>query len=165
MEQNMVESKAISDITPDQIQKKVVLRATVARVWRALTRLEEFGTWFGANLTGEMLPGSTIRGPITHPGFTHFTMEMVVERVEPERVFAFRWHPYSVEPGVDYSGEPTTLVPCEPSSVPEGTSLTVTESGFSHIPAGRRPLAFRMNDKGWGMQIENIARHLAAAGE
>lgn len=161
MEQNQIESKETTKTSTDCIQKKTLLRAPRARVWRALTRTEEFGTWFGARLTGQFLPGSTIRGPITIPGYEHLTMEVTVERVEPERLLSFRWHPFAIDPAVDYSSEPTTLVTFELTEIPEGTSLSVTESGFDQIPAGRRALAFRMNDQGWGAQMENIARYLA----
>ena len=163
MNQNPIESKESTGASTDRIQKKTLLRAPRARVWRALTQAEEFGAWFGAKLTGQFLPGSTIRGSITHPGYEHLTMEVTIERVEPERLLSFRWHPYAIDPAVDYASEPRTLVTFELTEAPEGTSLTVTESGFDQIPAGRRALAFRMNDEGWGAQMENIARHLAEA--
>jgi uncharacterized protein YndB with AHSA1/START domain len=161
MEQNTHAPKENTEASTDRIQKKMLLRAPRARVWRALTQAAEFGTWFCAKLSGELVPGSTVRGPITLPGYEHLTMELTVERMEPERLFSFRWHPYAVDPAVDYSSEPTTLVTFELTETPEGTSLTVTESGFDKIPAGRRTLAFRMNDEGWGAQLENIARYLA----
>lgn len=160
MDQHPLESKAQTESTLDRIQKRTVVRASPTRVWRALTQTEEFGTWFGAKLTGQFVPGSTVRGPISHKGYEHVTIEIQVERMDPERLLAFRWHPFAVDPAVDYASEPTTLVTFELAAHPEGTSLVVTESGFSQIPAGRRSLAFRMNDQGWGKQIENIARHL-----
>lgn len=163
MEQSSLESREITGASTDRIQKKTLLRAPRARVWRALTRAEEFGTWFGARLTGQFLPGSTIRGSITTPGYEHLTMEVTIERVEPERLLSFRWHPYAIDPAVDYASEPSTLVTFELTETPEGTSLTVTESGFDQIPAGRRALAFRMNDGGWAAQMENVARYLAEA--
>ena len=161
MEQNTLESKKNTETSTDRIQKKTLLRAPRARVWRALTRAEEFGAWFGAKLTGQFVPGSTVRGSITHPGYEHLTMEVTIERVEPERLLSFRWHPYAIDPAVDYTSEPSTLVTFELTETPEGTSLTVTEAGFDQIPAGRRALAFRMNDQGWEGQMENIARYLA----
>ena len=99
-------------------------------------------------------------GPITTPGYEHFTLTMQIERVEPERVFAYRWHPYAIEPGVDYSKEPTTLVEFRLDDAAEGTRLTVVESGFDQLPAARRDLAFRMNEGGWAAQIKNIDRHV-----
>src|SRR5215212_9126496 len=110
MEQNPLESKEITAISTDRIQKKTLLRAPRARVWRALTQAEEFGAWFGAKLAGQFVPGSSIRGPITTPGYEHLTMEITVERVEPERLLSFRWHPYAIDPAVDYASEPSTLV-------------------------------------------------------
>jgi uncharacterized protein YndB with AHSA1/START domain len=146
---------------PD-IEKKIVLRATRARVWRALTRAEEFGAWFGAKLSGSFSPGETVRGKITTPGYDHLTMELDVERVEPERLLAFRWHPYAIDADVDYSAEPKTLVTFTLADSPDGgTALTVTETGFDALPANRRSLARDMNDGGWAAQVENIAKHVA----
>ena len=107
-------------------------------------------------------PGAKLRGPITSPGYEHVTFEATVETVEPEQRFSFRWHPYAIEHGVDYSSEPTTLVVFTLEEVEGGTLLTVVESGFDKIPASRRAKAFEMNAEGWAIQMENIKRHLAA---
>jgi uncharacterized protein YndB with AHSA1/START domain len=144
----------------DRIEKTLVLRAPKGRVWRAITTPEEFGTWFKAKLGGMFVVGRTTTGQITHPGYEHLTMEMHVERIEPEDFFSYRWHPYAIDPKVDYSSEPTTLVEFRLEEVPGGTMLTIVESGFDKIPAERRNEAFRMNDKGWAGQIENIRRHV-----
>jgi len=148
--------------SPDRIEKSIVLRAARARVWRALTDAQEFGTWFRVKLEGPFSEGATVRGRITHPGYEHLTMEMQVERIEPERLFSYRWHPYAISPAVDYSAEPTTLVEFRLDDVPGGTRLTVVESGFERLPSGRRAEAFRMNEGGWAEQMGNIERHVAA---
>ncbi|PYQ17391.1 MAG: vanillate O-demethylase oxidoreductase VanB [Acidobacteria bacterium] len=146
----------------DRIEKKIVLRAPRARVWRALADAEQFGAWFGVDLKGASFrPGSRVRGRITAPGYEHLSLEVVVERMEPERRLSWRWHPYAVDPKVDYSSEPTTLVEFELQDAPEGTLLTVVESGFDRIPAARRAEAWRMNDQGWSAQMQNIERHVA----
>jgi uncharacterized protein YndB with AHSA1/START domain len=144
----------------DRIEKKVRLRATRARVWRALTNAAEFGTWFRVALEGAFAVGKTTKGKILHPGYEHLTMAVPVERMEAEKVFSFRWHPYAVDPEVDYSSEPTTLVEFRLEAVADGTLLTVTESGFDRIPAARRDEAFRMNSDGWAIQMENIRGHV-----
>lgn len=149
-------------MSTDRIEKSVVLRAPRSRVWRALSDAEEFGTWFGVKLEGDFTPGAHVRGRITHPGYEHVTMEVTVERVDPEHLFSYRWHPYAVEPDVDYSAEPTTLVEFRLEEVSGGTRLTVIESGFDRIPPSRRAQAFRMNEQGWAEQIKNIERHVAA---
>jgi uncharacterized protein YndB with AHSA1/START domain len=145
----------------DRIEKKVVLRASRSRVWRAITTAKEFGAWFRVNLEGEFAEGATIRGRITHPGYEHLTMEMLIERIEPERYFSYRWHPYAIDPAVDYSAEPTTLVEFTLQETEGGTALTIVESGFDRIPLDRRAEAFRMNDQGWAGQINNIARYVS----
>jgi uncharacterized protein YndB with AHSA1/START domain len=146
----------------DRIEKRIELNATPARVWRALTDHREFGQWFRVKLEGPFQPGKSTRGRITYPGYEHLVMEIVVERIEPGRLFSFRWHPYAVDPKVDYSKEPMTLVEfrLEKTAGGGGTLLVVTESGFDAIPAARRDEAFRMNSGGWTQQLKNIEAHV-----
>ena len=145
----------------DRIEKRIALAAPRSRVWRAISNAQEFGAWFRVNLEGEFVAGRAIRGQITHPGYEHVTMELWVERIEPERYFSYRWHPYAVDPKMDYSKEPTTLVEFILEEADGGTALTIVESGFDAIPLARRAEAFRMNDGGWAGQIKNIARHVS----
>ena len=149
--------------TTDRIEKQILLRAPQARVWRAVADAREFGEWFGVRLEGAFVPGARLRGRITMKGYEHVPFEITVERMEPERLLSWRWHPYAVDPKTDYSREPTTLVVFELRDVPEGTLLTVVESGFDQIPLARRAEAWRMNDQGWAKQMENIERHVAGA--
>lgn len=147
-------------ITTDRIEKTIVLRAPRQTVWRAITDATEFGTWFGARFTAPFAAGQPSKGRITIPGYEHVALEIVVERIEPERLFSYRWHPYAVDPAVDYSSEPTTLVEFTLEDADGGTRLTIVESGFDRIPAERRSTAFRMNEGGWTQQIKNIDRHV-----
>src|SRR5213596_2424971 len=149
-----------SPTSTDGIEKHMVLRAPRARVWRALTIAEQFGAWCRVKLEGEFAAGGTIRGRLVIPGYEHVTLEMLVERIEPERYFAYRWHPYAVDPAVDYSAEPTTLVEFHLEETDGGTAVTIVESGFDRIPLGRRAEAFRMNDNGWDGQIKHLARYV-----
>ena len=144
----------------DRIEKKVHLKAPRARVWKALTDAEEFGRWFGVKLEGPFVPGERARGRITHPGYEHVTMEIVVDRMEPEHTFAWRWHPAAVEPDVDYASEPMTVVAFTLEEQDGGTLLTVVESGFDAVPMTRRQTALRMNAEGWEGQMRNIERHV-----
>jgi uncharacterized protein YndB with AHSA1/START domain len=145
----------------DRIERTVVLRAPRSRVWRALTDAQEFGAWFGVKVEGAFEPGVRVRGAVTHPGYEHVTWEITIERMEAERLLSWRWHPYAVEPDVDYSHEPTTLVVFELEDVADGTRLTVVESGFDQVPLARRAQAYRMNEEGWTYQVQAIARHVA----
>jgi uncharacterized protein YndB with AHSA1/START domain len=145
----------------DRIDEQILLRAPKARVWRALTDPTEFGSWFGVKLDGPFIPGERVSGPITHPGYEHLRMEVWVERMDADRLFSFRWHPYAVNPDADYSAEPTTLVEFSLESAEGGTRLRVVESGFDGIPAARRDEAYRMNSGGWEQQMRNVERHLA----
>jgi uncharacterized protein YndB with AHSA1/START domain len=146
--------------SPDRIEKTTVVRAPRARVWRALTDHEEFGRWFGVIMDKPFTLGATIQGKILDPQYAHMPFTMTIDRVEPERLFSMRWHPYAHDRSVDYSAEPTTLIEFTLDEVGEGTRLTVVESGFDRIPIERRALAYRMNDEGWGIQVQNIKKHV-----
>lgn len=146
----------------DRIEKQILLKAPRSRVWRALSNAEEFGSWFGVNLTGkQFVAGQSVQGNITYPGYEYLVMDVHVERVEPEHHLSWRWHPAAVDVKMDYSAEPTTLVVFELTEVQSGTLLRVVESGFDQLPAGRREEAFRMNSGGWEEQLANIEQHVA----
>jgi uncharacterized protein YndB with AHSA1/START domain len=144
----------------DRIEKSIEINAPVSRVWRALTDHREFGAWFRVAIERPFVVGEVARGNILHPGYEHIQWEVTITAMEPERRFAFTWHPYAVDPEVDYSGEPPTLVEFTLESKGAGTLLRVVESGFDRVPAHRRAEAFRMNEGGWAAQMENIAAHV-----
>jgi len=145
----------------DRIEKRIELKAPVSRVWRALTDHREFGEWFRVKMESPFVPGQVARGQITYPGYEHLKMEIVVQKMEPERLFSFTWHPNASDPKKDYSGETPTMVEFRLEKTASGTLLTLTESGFDKIPKDRRLEAFRSNDGGWIEQMKNIERHVA----
>jgi len=155
--------KAQDRPSTDRIEKRIELRASRSRVWRAIANATEFGAWFGIKLEGAFAAGATIRGRLTMPNYDHLTLEMQVERIEPEGYFSYRWHPYAIDPKVDYSTEPTTLVEFHLEEIAggEGTAVTIVESGFDRIPLARRAEAFRMNDAGWAGQAKKLAQYVA----
>jgi uncharacterized protein YndB with AHSA1/START domain len=144
----------------NRIEKRIELKASISRVWRALTDYREFGEWFRVKLDGPFVPGQVSRGQVTYPGYEHLRWEAVVQKMEPERVFSFTWHPYAVDTKIDYSKETPTLVEFRLEKTASGTLLLLTESGFDKIPAERRLEAFRMNDGGWAEQMKNIEKHV-----
>ncbi|MFL5414109.1 MAG: SRPBCC family protein [Myxococcales bacterium] len=158
----------------DRIQKTVFLRAPLERVWRAISDPGEFGTWFGVAFDGPFVAGARVTGRIVptkvdaeiakaQEPYAGAKFECSIDRVEPMRLFSFRWNPYGVEQGVDYSKEPTTLVTFALEEAPGGTKLTITESGFDQIPLERRAKAFSANAEGWAMQAKLIEKYLEAA--
>jgi uncharacterized protein YndB with AHSA1/START domain len=149
----------MTEVNTDRIEKEIIVHAPRSKVWRAITDSREFSKWFQADMKDPFVAGAVARGKVTHPGYEHLTMEIHVERMEPERLFSWRWHPYAVDPKQDYSSEPKTLVVFELEDVPEGTRVKVTESGFDRIPLARRSEAFRMNSEGWAQQLQNVARY------
>jgi uncharacterized protein YndB with AHSA1/START domain len=160
-------------VNTDRIEKKIVLRAPRQRVWEAISRPEQFGSWFGVVFDSPFEEGKRITGRIypttadveiaklqkPHEGLA---IEWFVERIEPMRIFSFRWHPHAIDPKVDYSKEPATLIVFELEEVPEGTLLTISESGFDQIPLERRARAFAGNERGWEMQTQLIKKYLAS---
>jgi uncharacterized protein YndB with AHSA1/START domain len=159
----------------DRIEKKVLLRAPRERVWRAISDSREFGTWFGVQFDGPFVAGKRMTGRIvptkvdaevakSQKPYEGAAFDITVDRVEPERLFSFRWHPFAVDASVDYSKEPTTLVVFELAAVSGGTMLTITESGFDRIPLERRAKAFTANEQGWTAQAKLIEKYLGLAG-
>lgn len=144
----------------DRIEKRIELKAPVSRVWRALTDYREFSQWFQVKLDGPFVPGGVSRGHITYPGYEHLKWEAIVQKMEAELLFSFTWHPYAVDPKVDYSAEPPTLVEFRLEKTGTGTLLILTESGFDKIPAHRRLEAFRKNDGGWSQQMKSMESHI-----
>jgi uncharacterized protein YndB with AHSA1/START domain len=158
----------------DRIEKKVLLRAPLKRVWRALSDSAEFGSWFGMKFDGPFAPGACMRGAIVpttvdaevakaQKEYEGTPFEITIEQMEPEGVFSFRWHPFAVERGVDYSAEPTTLVVFALEEVADGVMLTVTESGFDRIPLARRAKAFMANEGAWSVMVKVIEQYVSHA--
>jgi len=146
----------------DRIEKRIELKAPVSRVWRALTDYREFGEWFRVKIDGPFVPGEVSRGQVTYPGYEYLKWEAVVQKMEPQRLFSFTWHPSAIDPKVDYSKEPPTLVEFRLEKTANGTLLVMTESGFDKIPSDRRLQAFRMNEGGWTEQMKNIENHVTS---
>lgn len=158
---------------PDRIEKQILLRAPIARVFSAISRSEEFGIWFGVAFDGPFVAGRRITGTLRptkvdtevaklQEPFDGMPFDVTVERIEPPRLFSFRWHPHAVEPGADYSKEPFTLVEFELSEVDGGTRLKITESGFDQVPLERRAKAFTENEGGWEHQTKLVEKYLEA---
>ena len=160
----------------DRIEKSILLHAPLARVWRAVSDAGEFGSWFGVEFDGPFVAGNLIRGRITptkvdpavakaQEPYAGKVFECAIDRIEPMRLFSFRWHPFAIDPGVDYTSEPMTLVVFALEEVAEGIKLTITESGFDRIPLARRAKAFASNEQGWAGQTKLIEKYLAIAGK
>jgi uncharacterized protein YndB with AHSA1/START domain len=160
----------MSDV-PDRIEKKIVLRAPRERVWQAISDAGQFGAWFGVRFDGPFVPGKSLKGKITptkvdpevaatQKAYEGASFEIVVDRIEPMRLFSFHWHPFAVDTTVDFSKEPATLVVFELHDAPGGTELWLTESGFDHVTASRRARAFTANDGGWTAQMKLVAKYV-----
>ncbi|MDB5967791.1 MAG: vanillate O-demethylase oxidoreductase VanB [Hydrocarboniphaga sp.] len=158
-------------INTDRIEKQVVLRAQRERVWQAVSDAGQFGHWFGVAFDGPFVEGARMIGRITptrvdaevaklQQPHENKPFEFHVDRIEPMDRITFRWHPFAIEPGTDYSQEPMTLIEFVLDDHADGTRLTITESGFDRIPLARRAQAFAANEGGWTHQIELIRKYL-----
>jgi uncharacterized protein YndB with AHSA1/START domain len=158
-------------MSSDLIEKKIILQAPLERVWQAIADSRQFGTWFGVDFDGPFIAGTTVSGRIrptlVDPEIAQLqkpyegkAFTFVVDRIEPMQTIEFRWHPFAVEAGLDYTSEPMTLIVFELEETMGGVLLTICESGFDSIPLERRAKAFAANDGGWTMQIELIKRYL-----
>ena len=148
----------------DRIERKVLLNASRKQVWKALTDAEQFGQWFGIALEGKaFVAGQTIEAPITYPGYEHVIWKAKIERILPQTLFSFWWHPFAVEASVDYDQETPTLVEFTLEDRAPGILLRVVESGFDTVPEARRQKAFKMNSRGWDEQMGNIENYLNQA--
>jgi uncharacterized protein YndB with AHSA1/START domain len=165
----------------DRIEKKILLHAPIARVWRAISDSTEFSSWFGMRLEGPFVAGKTVHGMIVpttvdpkvaemQKPYEGYPLDLMIERMEPERLFSFRWHPGPPDPALDkhvqyehHRTQPTTLVTFQLEQQADGVLLTITESGFDSIPLERRAKAFASNEQGWEKQLELIEGYLAKA--
>ncbi|HLZ98858.1 MAG TPA: SRPBCC family protein [Steroidobacteraceae bacterium] len=156
----------------DRIEKRILLRAPLQRVWDAISDSKQFGSWFGVDLDGPFTAGARVTGRIAptkvdpdvakrQATVAGLAVEWTVETIEPMRRFSFRWHPFAIDRGVDYSHEPTTLVVFNLEEVAGGTQLTITETGFDRVPLERRAKAFTANEQGWAAQTKLIEKYLA----
>jgi len=155
-----------------RIEKRIVLKATRERVWRAISDSACFGMWFGVEIDGPFVAGKKAGGRMAptkvdpevarlQGPYLGLPWHVVVERIEPMKLFSFRWHPHAIDPARDYSKEPMTLVTFELAEAEGGTLLTITESGFEQIPLNRRAKAVEANDGGWTHQTKLIEKYLA----
>lgn len=143
----------------DSIVREITLKAPPEKVWRAISDADQFGEWFRIRFDGPFVAGQLSEGSISFDG-RDLRAQFWIEAIEPERRFAFRWHPYAVDPAVDYSSEEKTLVEFLLEPAGAGTHLRVTESGFDRIPPARREEALLMNGRGWTIQTERVREYL-----
>jgi uncharacterized protein YndB with AHSA1/START domain len=161
-------------MSTDRVEKKILLHAPLPRVWLAVSDATEFGTWFGVKFDGPFTAGTRMRGTLVGTAvdadvakaqkqYEGIPFEITVDRIEPEHLFSFRWHPNAVEQDVDYSAEATTVVQFSLKEVANGVMLTITESGFDQIPQARRANALTANEQGWTTVVHLIEKYFTKA--
>jgi uncharacterized protein YndB with AHSA1/START domain len=159
-------------MNPDRIEKEVLLKAPLDRVWRAISDAEEFGRWFGVRFDGPFVPGTSVIGTMTPTAvdeqvakaqrpYAGVADAWQIVAVEPPRRLAYRWHPYGVEDGMDASKVPTTLVEFTLEDTSDGVLLRIVESGFDAIAPERRQSAYESNTEGWSIQVDLVRKYLA----
>jgi uncharacterized protein YndB with AHSA1/START domain len=159
-------------MSEDKIEKQIVLKASMDRVWNALADSQAFGTWFGMKIEGPFETGKTVKAVITptkvdpevaeqQKPYEGVEFELCIEDVKPNQRLAFRWHPYKTDDDKDLWSQPSTLVSFNLTQQPDGIHLTVTEEGFQNIPLDLRAKAFASNCEGWAIQVQLIGKYLA----
>lgn len=154
----------------DRIEKRVLLRASRERVWRAISDSAQFGQWFGVSLQGPFVEGKRVPGHIVPTSvdpdiakmqepWSGMACDLYIERIEPMQHLSFRWHP-----GTSESNAPEdqmTTVTFELQDAPGGVLLIITETGFDRVPLEVRAKAFADNEGGWEIQTKLIEKYLA----
>ena len=125
----------------DRIERKILLKAPRSRVWRALSNAEEFGDWFGVDAEGQDLRRRPARAGADHLSrlrARHLRRAGRTHGAGALAVLALASVP-PIDPDVDYSKEPTTLVEFELKEVEGGTLLTRRRIRLRQDPAGAPP--------------------------
>ena len=147
---------------PIRIERKKLVRAPRARVWQALTNIEQFCKWFHVEAKGTFQPGARVEMTSTYEDHKGVRFYLIVEEIQTERKFSWRWHPGAPQTA-DLSREPMTLVEFFLEEVEGGTMVTVVESGFDRIAIERRAKAFEDNSRGWEIQLDSLAGYVPKA--
>jgi uncharacterized protein YndB with AHSA1/START domain len=141
----------------DRIERQIELKAPRERVWKAITTDTEFSKWFGVKfLEGTFKPGIRVKAATSHKGQT-IEFYITIEKMEAPRYFSWRWIPGAQQP----ANEPPTLVEFVLEETKNGTSVTITESGFDRLSLAYRAQAFKDNTGGWEHQAKSLANYLA----
>jgi uncharacterized protein YndB with AHSA1/START domain len=156
----------------DHIEKSIVLNCALERVWCAISEARQFSAWMGLSDHGDFVPGTLFTAKMAPTKFNDefaklqepfdgLQVKMTIDQIQRPRLFSFRFHPFAVDPDADYSREPMNLVTFELQEVPDGTMVTITETGFDRIPLERRAMAYEVNDRGWALATKALENYLA----
>jgi uncharacterized protein YndB with AHSA1/START domain len=139
---------------PDRIERSVELAHPPAQVWAALTTPEGLSAWFGDKATIELRPGGAAQMTFS----SGITVDMRVERVAPQTVFAFTWR----LPDLPEDDPRRTYVEFTLEAVDAGTRLRVVETGFAQLPDDSRRETYDSHAEGWASELGELAGYLDA---
>lgn len=147
------------DQRPDRIEREIEIAASPETVWRVVSEPEHLAAWFSDEAEVEALPGK--EGLLVWHG--HESARLVVERVEPPRLFSFRWVRRSDEEPAPGN---STLVEFSLSPCPAGTRLRVVESGFRALrwPPAEVASYLSENSAGWSRELEELRAYVEGTG-
>ncbi len=143
-----------------KIERRVEINAPIAKVWEVIIDHKKFGEWFRCKLDQPFKEGEVSTGMMTFPGAEHVKWNAKVIKIESERCLEFSWPPYIEDETVDLSNEPWLNCRFELESIPGGTLLTITESGFDKLSPVIRDDARRGNEQGWEIQAGHILEYV-----
>jgi len=148
-------------MTPDAIEKEILINAPVATVYRVITEPGQIAQWFSDAAELDPVPGGA--GTLTFEDRAtsqRMTVKLTVQAAEPPHRFAFRWdYPEGEEPVEGNSA----LVEFVLAAEGESTRLRVTESGLAALRRpGQDPAGYyEAHDKGWDAHMASLQNYVA----
>lgn len=129
----------------DTIERQMTFRVPRETVWAAITEPEQIARWFGTGAELDLRPGG--EGTLSWENLG-VTTSITVEAVDPPSRFAYRWQ--------SNRAGPKTLVEFRLEEIPNGTRLTLVESGFGQLGED----SWQGNEYGWDEELGDLRAYL-----
>lgn len=148
-------SPATVDDTTYAVTRIVLVRAHRTAVWAAITTPELITEWFGQKAEFDSIAVGVL-GTMGFDGYGDFPVE--ITEVDEPHVFAFRWG----QDGKPISEETATLVRFTLDDDPDGTRLTLVESGFNRLAGDDQNRRTRADENrgGWDVELDELVAFL-----
>ncbi len=151
----------MSTTITDTIEREILFKAPIQRVYDAITQPDQIVKWFPDAVTGALEPGK--QAVFAFEGYGEAPVYIVA--TEPPSYFAYRWLPGSSYDKTTFDGNvlsaPNTLVEFNLEEEPGGTRLRFKESGFSSLPAEVIEKSLADNNEGWTYMFDRLEKFLA----
>jgi len=148
-------------MTPDVIDKDILIDAPVETVYRVITEPGQISQWFADAADLDPVPGG--QGLLTFEDRAttqRMAVRLTVTAAEPPHRLAYRWdYPDGEQPDEGNS----LLVEFTLAAEGAGTRLRVTESGFAALrgPDADKAGYYEAHDKGWDAHLTSLQGYVA----